>query len=224
MIKMSSMGVDMGIKTPCEGQAEARASDFKLSNHGLTKMRKVYWNLPTEALYEESIFRKESRMTSDGPLAVNTGKHTARAAKDKFVVKEPGSEDDIWWGVYNKPYTQKKFSDVLSRMQAYLQGRDLFVQDVYVGHDDEYGMPIRIITQYAWHSIFARNMFITVDNQEQLRRHIPDFTVISIPSFKAIPALDQTSSETFILLNFARKLAIIGGTGYAGEIKNRYSL
>ncbi len=216
---MAKMGIDLGVKTPCEGQATKNASEFKLHNHGLSKIRKVYWNLPTEALYEESIFRKESRITKHGALAVNTGKHTARAAKDKFVVKEPGSEKDIWWGVYNKPFTQQKFSDVLARMQAYLQGRDLFVQDVHAGHDETHKLPIRVITELAWHSIFVRNMFITTDNQEELRRHIPDFTIISIPSFKATPAMDQTSSETFILLNFARKMAIIGGTGYAGEIK-----
>ena len=117
---MSKMGVDLGLKTPCEGQADFSASEFKLHNHGLVNLRKIYWNLPEEALYEESIFRKESRMTKHGALAVNTGKHTARAAGDKFVVKEPNSEHDIWWGQYNVPFSQKKFSDVLSRLQAYL--------------------------------------------------------------------------------------------------------
>lgn len=216
---MSKMGVDLGLKTPCEGQAMDCASDFKLYNHGLSNLRKVYWNLPEAALYEESIFRKEARITKHGALAVNTGKHTARAAKDKFVVKEPGSEDEIWWGQYNRPFSSQKFNDVLSRLQAYLQGRDLFIQDVMVGHDPNYQMPIRIITELAWHSIFARNMFITLNNREALKNHIPDFTIISIPSFRAIPALDQTNSETFILLNFEKRLAIIGGSGYGGEIK-----
>ncbi|MCY3412249.1 MAG: phosphoenolpyruvate carboxykinase (ATP) [Candidatus Heimdallarchaeota archaeon] len=213
------MGVDLGVKTPCEGQADAVASEYKLFNHGISGLRKVYWNLPEEALYEESIFRKESRITKFGALAVNTGKHTARAAKDKFVVKEPSTEADIWWSEHNKPFSAQKFNDVLMRLQAYLQGRDVFVQDVNVGQDENHSMPIRIITQYAWHSIFARNMFVTIDNHEQLRKHIPEFTIISIPSFKAVPAMDTTGSETFILLNFAKRLAIIGGTGYAGEIK-----
>ena len=216
---MSKMGVDLGLKTPCEEEAKHYTSKFKLYNHGLSNLRKVYWNLPEEALYEESIFRKESRLTKHGALAVNTGKHTARAAKDKFVVKDAISEGDIWWGQYNKPFSAQKFNDILSRLQAYLQGRDLFVQDVMVGHDPNHQMPIRIITELAWHSIFARNMFITINNCEKLRNHIPDFTVISIPSFKASPVADQTNSETFILLNFERRLALIGGTGYAGEIK-----
>lgn len=216
---MSKMGVDLGLKTPCEGQAEAVASDFKLDNHGLTRLRKVYWNLPEEALYEESIFRKESRMTKSGALAVNTGKHTARAAKDKFVVREESSEGEIWWGEYNRPFSSQKFNDILGRLQAYLQGRDVFVQDVIAGNDPEYQLPIRVITEWAWHSIFARNMFVTIDRQEDLRRFIPDFTIISIPSFKAIPQLDQTSSETFIILNFEKRMALIGNTGYGGEIK-----
>ncbi|MHA2169587.1 MAG: phosphoenolpyruvate carboxykinase (ATP) [Candidatus Kariarchaeaceae archaeon] len=213
------MGVDLGVKTPCEKQAGAVASEFKLYNHGLKNLRKVYWNLSEEALYEESLFRKEARLTKFGPLAVDTGKHTARAAKDKFVVREETTENEIWWGEYNRPFSPQKFNDVLARLQAYLQGRDVFVQDLFVGQDENHQMPIRIITELAWHSVFARNMFLTIKNQELLRRHIPDFTVISIPSFKAIPALDQTDSETFILLNFDKRLAIIGGTGYGGEIK-----
>lgn len=216
---MSKMGVDLGLKTPCEGQAEKCASEYKLYNHGLSRLRKIYWNLPTEALYEEAIFRKEGRITLNGALAVNTGKHTARAAKDKYVVREPETEDEIWWGEYNRPFSEQKFNDVLGRLQAYLQGRDVFVQDVIVGNDEEHKMPIRIITELAWHSVFARNMFITIEKQEELRKHIPDFTIIAIPSFKALPAMDQTDNETFILLNFAKKMAIIGNTGYAGEIK-----
>lgn len=213
------MGVDLGVKTPSEKQADSVASEFKLYNHGLKNLRRVYWNLPEEALYEESLFRKESRLTKYGPLVVDTGKHTARAAKDKFVVKETTTENEIWWGEYNRPFSSQKFNDVLSRLQAYLQGRDVFVQDVYIGHDENHRIPLRIITELAWHSIFARNMFINVINHELLRRHIPDFTIISIPSYKAIPSMDQTESETFILLNFEKRLAIIGGTGYAGEIK-----
>ena len=216
---MSKMGVDLGLKTPCEGQADKCASEYKLFNHGLSRLRKIYWNLPTEALYEEAIFRKEARLTKKGALAVNTGKHTARAAKDKYVVKEPETEDEIWWGEYNRPFSEQKFNDVLGRLQAYLQGRDVFVQDVIVGNDEEHKMPIRIITELAWHSVFARNMFITIERQEELRKHIPDFTIIAIPSFKALPAMDQTDNETFIILNFAKKMAIIGNTGYGGEIK-----
>ncbi len=216
---MSKMGIDLGVKTPCERQAEEVMSEFGLHNHGLVNMRKVYWNLTEEALYEESIFRKEGRLTKNGAIAVTTGKHTARAANDKFVVMDPLTKNDVWWGQYNRPFSPKKFNDLLGRLQAYLQGRDLFVQDVYAGHDPEHRLPIRVITELAWHSLFARNMFITIKNHEELRRHIPDFTIIAIPSFKAIPAMDQTNSETFIIINYSKRMAIIGGSGYGGEIK-----
>ncbi|MHA2365464.1 MAG: phosphoenolpyruvate carboxykinase (ATP) [Candidatus Hodarchaeales archaeon] len=213
------MGADLGIKTPCEREAEAVASEYKLHNHGLTRLRKVYWNLPVESLYEEALFRKEGRLTHQGPLAVNTGKHTARAANDKFVVKEPSTESEIWWSEYNRPFSPQKFNDLLGRLQAFLQDRDVFVQDCFVGADPENAMPIRIITEYAWHSLFARNMFITINNHEKLRRHIPEFTIIGVPSFNAVPAMDTTHTGTFIILNFAQRMGIIGGSGYGGEIK-----
>jgi phosphoenolpyruvate carboxykinase (ATP) len=209
----------LNIKTPAEIQAEALSSDFSLKNHGLTNLRKAYWNLPTESLYEEVVFRGEGHITKMGALAVDSGNHTARAAQDKFVVREPSTEDHIWWGEYNRPLSPSKFEEVYSRMLGFLQGRDLFVQDCYAGADKEYQLPIRIITEYAWHSHFARNMFILPNNREEYRQHIPDFTVMSIPSFKAFESIDGTRSSTFIILNFEKQLAIIGGTAYGGEIK-----
>ena len=121
----------LDIKTPGEAQAAARKSEFGLENHGLTNLNKVYWNLAVEALYEEAIFRGEGKITLAGPLVVNTGKHTARAANDKFVVREPSSEGYIWWGQYNRPYSAEKFDELFSRVQGYLQGRDVFIQDCY---------------------------------------------------------------------------------------------
>ena len=123
----------LDIKTPAEGQASARKSDFGLENHGLTNLNKVYWNLPVEALYEEAIFRNEGKITQHGAFTVNTGKHTARAANDKFVVREPDSEANVWWGQYNRPYNAEKFAELFSRVQGFLQGRDVFVQDCYAG-------------------------------------------------------------------------------------------
>jgi phosphoenolpyruvate carboxykinase (ATP) len=207
------------IKTPTEGQAASVRGEYGLENLGLTNLRKVYWNLPMEALYEESIFRGEASISRMGPLIVNTGKHTARAASDKFVVREATSEDNIWWGQYNRPFDPEKFDALFARMQGYLQGRDVFVQDCYGGADPEYRLPIRIITEYAWHSLFARNMFIKPQTAEEYRRHVPEFTIICAPGFKASPQIDQTPSETFIVLNFAKKMCIIGNTAYGGEIK-----
>lgn len=209
----------LDIRTPAEAQSEARKSDYSLENQGLYGLNKVYWNLPTEALYEEAVFRSEGKITRLGPFAVNTGKHTARAANDKFVVREPTSEGHVWWGQYNRPYDSEKFDELFSRVQGYLQGRDVFVQDCYVGADPNYRMPVRIITEKAWHSMFARNMFVLAKTNEELRRHVPDFTVIAVPGFKAFPQIDGTPTNTVIAINFAQRLCIIGNTGYAGEIK-----
>ncbi len=209
----------LDIKTPAQGEASALKSDYGLDNHGLSNLRMAYWNLPTEALYEEIAFRREARISTLGPLVVNTGKHTARSANDKFIVKEPTTEDKIWWGQYNRPFSPDKFNDLYNRMQGFLQGRDLFVQDCYAGADPNYRMPIRIITEYAWHAVFVRNMFVLPKTNEEYRRHIPDFTVLALPSFKGIPQIDGTAANTFIALNFAQKLCIIGNTAYAGEIK-----
>jgi phosphoenolpyruvate carboxykinase (ATP) len=209
----------LNIKTPAEAQASARKSEFGLDNHGLVNLNKVFWNLPTEALYEEAVFRNEGKITLSGPLVVNTGKHTARAANDKFVVHEPSTAEKVWWGEYNRPYSTEKFDDLYSRIQGYLQSRDVFVQDCFAGADPDYRLPVRIITETAWHSIFARNMFISPPTNEEYRRHVPDFTVIAAPSFKAFPQMDGTPSNTVIVINFAQRICIIGNSGYAGEIK-----
>ena len=207
------------IPSPAQSEAGRLASVYGLNNHGLANLRRVYWNLPTASLYEEVVFRGEGRVAHLGPVVVSTGKHTARAAADKFVVREQSSEEHVWWGEYNRPFSPEKFSVLLTRLQAFLQQRDLFVQDCYAGADPEYRMPIRIITEKAWHSLFARNMFMKIRKTEELRKHAPEFTVICAPSFLSSPIIDGTRTETFIILNFAERLAIIGGSEYGGEIK-----
>ena len=209
----------LNITTPCEPQAAALKADYGLENLGLTNLRKAYWNLPLESLYEEAVFRNEGKLTAWGPLAVNTGRHTARAASDKFVVREPSVEDHVWWGQYNRPYAAEKFNELFSRVQGYLQGRDVFIQDCDAGTDPNYRLPVRIITEYAWHSLFARNMFLPLHTAEQYHRHVPEFTVIAVPGFQAFPQIDSTPSQTVIALSFEHKLCIIGNSGYAGEIK-----
>jgi phosphoenolpyruvate carboxykinase (ATP) len=207
------------IKTPSEKQASSICGDYGLDNLGFTNLRKAYWNLPREALYEESIFRGEANISRMGPLIVNTGKYTARAAGDKFVVREATSEGKIWWGQYNRPFEAENFDALFARMQGYFQGRDVFIQDCFGGADPDYRLPIRIITEYAWHSLFVRNMFIKPQTAEEYRRHVPEFTIICAPEFKASPQIDQTVSETFIVLDFAKKMCVIGNTAYGGEIK-----
>lgn len=209
----------LNISTPAQAEAAAVKSDYGLDNLGVSNLRMAYWNLSTEALYEEVTFRREGRIAKEGPLVVSTGKHTARAAADKFVVKETTTESHIWWGEYNRPFSPEKFNDLVNRMQGYLQGRDVFVQDCHAGADANYRLPIRIVTEQAWHSLFARNMFILPKTNEEYRRHVPEFTVLCLPGFKGIPTIDGTPTNTFIALNFEQRLCIIGNTGYAGEIK-----
>ncbi|HET9913921.1 MAG TPA: phosphoenolpyruvate carboxykinase (ATP) [Anaerolineales bacterium] len=209
----------LNIKTPAESVAQTRKADFNLSNHGVANLRQAYWNLATEALLEEAVFRGEGVTSVGGPFIAHTGKHTARSANDKFVVRHTDSEGNIWWGTYNRPYTAEKFEEMYRRILGYLQGRDVFVQDVYAGADDSYRLPVRFVTEHAWHSMFIRNMFIQPGSLEEYKRFVPDFTLIGVPGFKAIPTIDNTNSETFIILNFEKKLAIIGNTEYAGELK-----
>uniref|UniRef100_A0A832MMX4 Phosphoenolpyruvate carboxykinase (ATP) n=1 Tax=Eiseniibacteriota bacterium TaxID=2212470 RepID=A0A832MMX4_UNCEI len=209
----------LDIKTPAQGEAAAVRSDYGLDAHGLTGLGTVYWNLPAPALVEEIVFRREGRVAHGGPVVLTTGKHTGRSANDKFIVREPDSENHVWWGPYNRPFAPDKFDELFGRLQGYLQGRDLFVQDCFAGADPDHRMPVRIVTELAWHSMFARNMFLPARTAEELRHHVPDFTVIAAPGFKGIPSIDQTASNTFIVLHLSQKLCIIGNTQYAGEIK-----
>ena len=152
-------------------------------------------------------------------LVTRTGTYTGRSAGDKFVVREPSSEDKIWWGDYNRPIEPERFDGLKRRLQAYLQGRDVFVQDCYAGADPDYRLRVRVVTQHAWHSLFARNMFLREFEDRVLEDFSPELTVLHCPDFQAIPEVDGTRSEAFILLNFGERLVIIGGTSYAGEIK-----
>ena len=193
-------------------------SGYGLENHGIQNVNSVYWNLSTPMLYEEAIRRREGRMAHLGPLVVRTGHHTGRSPNDKFIVNEPSSVDKIWWGKVNRPMEPANFQTLYRRMLAYLQGRDLFVQDCYAGADPNYRLPIRVITETAWHSLFARDMFIQA-SPEELANHVPSFTVINVPNFHAIPEVDGTRSEVFVVIDFGQRLVLIGGTQYAGEIK-----
>ena len=209
----------LNIKTPAEGTAQTRKADYNLSNLGITNLRLAYWNLPYEALHEEASFRSEGATVRGGPYVAFTGKHTARSANDKFIVREVSTEGNVWWGQYNRPMSGEKFEELYTRLLGYLQGRDLFVQDVYAGADENYRLPVRIVTELAWHSMFVRNMFILPESLEEYKRFVPEFTIVSIPEFKSDPRVDNTNSETFIALSFEKKLAIIGNSAYAGEIK-----
>ncbi|HEU5097600.1 MAG TPA: phosphoenolpyruvate carboxykinase [Roseiflexaceae bacterium] len=193
-------------------------SQYGLEQHGIQNVNAVFWNLSTPMLYEEAIRRREGRLAHLGPLVVRTGQHTGRSPNDKFIVREPSSAEMVWWGKVNQPMQPDNFETLRRRLLAYLQGKDLFVQDCFAGADPAYRLPIRVITETAWHSLFARNMFIQA-RPEELTTHVPQFTVLNVPNFHAIPDLDNTRSEVFVVINFGQRLVLVGGTQYAGEIK-----
>src|SRR5919106_2531034 len=192
-------------------------TSYELDSYGIKEAARVYWNLNTPELYEEIARRNEGILSNHGTIIVDTGEHTGRAAKDKAIVREPGSEDKVFWGDVNKDYPQDKFNALKERMMAHANGRDLFVQDTFVGADPNYRLPIRVINELAWHSLFARTMFIS--NIKETEPHQPEFTIINFPSFQADPQRDGTRSPTFILMDFSQRLVLIGGTSYAGETK-----
>ena len=175
-------------------------------------------NLSPAALYEESIRRDEAAIVSTGALTAETGKHTGRSPKDKFFVKEPTSQDAIWWHPGNQAITSAKFDQLLGRMEEFVATHNVYTQDVFACADPRFRLRVRVTTELAWHSLFARNLFIR-PTADELMNFEPDFAVIALPSFKAEPERDGTRSETFILVNLGRRIVIIGGTGYAGEIK-----
>ncbi len=193
-------------------------SPVSLDTHKLRNLKIMNWNLPTPTLYEEALKRNEAIMAHLGPLVVRTGQYTGRSPNDKFIVDEPTSRGCVWWGEVNRPITEDRFDELHRRMASYLQGKDVFVQDCYCGADPEFRLPVRIITQYAWHSLFAHNMFIQ-PSPEELETFEPEFVVLDCPGFHAFPEIDKTNSDAFILVNFAKRLVLIGGTEYAGEIK-----
>lgn len=193
-------------------------SPHGLENHGLRNLGPVHWNLNQAQLTEHAIRKGEGSISVAGPLVVKTGSHTGRSANDKFVVRDQNTENEIWWGKVNVPYQPEQFDALFARMIDYLEGQELFVQDCFAGADPDRRLPVRVINELAWHSAFARNMFIAGTDEEQAT-HEPRFTVINAPGFTADPAIDGTNSPTFIVVNFTRKLIIIGGTSYAGETK-----
>ncbi len=186
---------------------------------GILRSGTVRWNLSTPALTEISVARHEGHLAKDGPLVARTGQHTGRSPNDKFVVREPSSEQHVHWGDVNRPLDPAKFDALHKDLVAYLQDKELFVLDAWAGADPTYTLPIRVVNEYAWHNIFARNMFLPENDPARRAEHLPEYTVIDAPNFKADPAKHGSRTESFIFVNFGKKLVLIGGTSYAGEIK-----
>jgi len=191
-----------------------------LTGLGLDNLEYIFWDLPTPRLYEHAIRNREGHLAHMGALVVRTGHFTGRAVKDKFVVDEAGSRDHIWWGTFNKPLPEDKFDAIYKRVCRFLEGQQVYVEDCLVGADSQYEKAVRVITQDAWHALFARTMFVRpVDLGRDIAKNKPAFTVIHVPHFHAMPSQDGTNSEAFVLLHMSKRIALIGGTSYAGEIK-----
>lgn len=191
---------------------------FDLKNHGLRNLSKVYWNLFPPALIEQIIIRNEGEIGEGGVVVVQTGRYTGRSPKDKYIVKNPEVEIQVNWGPLNQPISPVHFEQIHQKMIKYLEGKDIFVQDIGAGTDKDFRINIRVITEKAWHSLFTRDLFLHLSENEY-QTFIPEFTLIDCPNFHADPETDGTASGTLIILNFQKKLILIGGTDYAGEIK-----
>ena len=199
-------------------QVGTHISGHGIENHGLHNVDCVHWNCGTSALFEEALRRHEGLLSANGALVTKTGEYTGRSPKDKFIVDEPSCHDDIWWGNINQPISEEHFDVLHERMVAYFQNRDVFVQDCYAGADPEYRLPVRVVTESAWHNLFARYMFINPEPAD-LKNFEPGFTVLQAPNLHSSPETDGTNSEVFVVVNFARKMILVGGSHYTGEIK-----
>ncbi len=179
---------------------------------------KVYLNLPPAALVEHSLSRKEGSLTSTGALMADTGKFTGRSPKDRFIVLDEKTKKSVWWGDINIPFDSVKFDLLEEKMKNFLSQKDLFVRDAYAGADENHRLNLRVFNTLAWHNLFCHNMFLRPE-KEELGNFKPDFTIICAPEFEANPETDGTASTNFAILNLTKRMILIGGTAYAGEMK-----
>lgn len=197
--------------------ADGMISSRDLSDLGVTNTAKLNVNWREEALYEEAIRRGEGRIAKGGPLVVETGQHTGRSARDKFTVRDETTEHTVWWD-FNVSMTPDHFDVLWNDFRAHMAGKELFVQELFGGADEGHRLPVRVVNELCWHSLFIRHLLRRPSDAE-LADFSADFTIINLPSFKADPERHGTRSETVIAVNFAKRLVLIGGTSYAGETK-----
>src|SRR3990170_5433003 len=196
-----------------------RTPAYRLDDQGIGTSAELRWNLTTSPLVEQSVRAGEGLLAKDGPLVVRTGKHTGRSANDRFIVRNSVSEDTVWWGKSNRPMDADAFDRLYDDFLAALADKPtLFVQDLFGGSQPEHRVRVRVINELAWHSLFIRTMLIRPETAE-LADFVPEYTIIDLPSFHADPARHGCRSETVIAVDFERKLILIGGTAYAGEMK-----
>ena len=189
-----------------------------LEEYGLVNLKNINWNLSPPVLIEHALARHEGELASNGAFAATTGAHTGRSPKDKFIVSNEESAANIWWGENNHPISPDNFDLVRKSLAAYLQGRDVYVLDAAAGADPAYRMPIQVITELAWHNLFARQLFLRANASDETSNR-PGFTILCVPNFLTDPRTFGTRSETAIIIDFEERLALIAGTEYAGEMK-----
>ncbi|MCB0436384.1 MAG: phosphoenolpyruvate carboxykinase (ATP), partial [Mangrovimonas sp.] len=190
---------------------------FSLKSYGISDAT-VHYQLSPEELQKITIEKQQGKETANGTLAVNTGEFTGRSPKDRFIVKDDITRDKVWWGNINIPFDSDDFEKLYNKVANYLSGKELFVRDCYACADPNYRLNIRIINEYPWSNMFAYNMFLRPE-EDELENFQPEWTVVNAPGFLANPEQDKTRQHNFAILDFTRKIALIGGTGYTGEIK-----
>ncbi|MDA2933990.1 phosphoenolpyruvate carboxykinase (ATP) [Acidobacteria bacterium AH-259-D05] len=192
--------------------------DKNLLEIGIQDLAEVHRNLLPSELVEHSLRNEEAILAHSGALRVTTGKNTGRSPNDKFTVEDPEFADEIWWGEVNRPFSPEAFERLREKAVNHLRNRTVYIFDGFAGADPRYRLPIRVINELAWHNLFAHQLFVR-PSEEELKSHEPDFTVLAVPNLKADPQEDGTHSDVFILVSLARRLVIIGGSHYAGEMK-----
>ncbi|HRH11094.1 MAG TPA: phosphoenolpyruvate carboxykinase (ATP) [Bacteroidia bacterium] len=195
-----------------------RAQDAGVAQLGLSNVEMAYWNLHPSELIEETVSRGEGVLTDVGALAVDTGEFTGRSPKDKFVVYDENTKDSVWWGDVNNRYEADKFDVLHNRMLAYFQGKEVWIRDSYACADPKYRINIRVVTELPWSNLFANNLFLR-PTTEEIKNFKSDWTILCAPGFRADPKIDGTRQHNFAIINFTKKMILIGGTGYTGEIK-----
>ena len=206
------------MKTILMNQYGRRSETASLDAIGLGHIGTAYWNLTPAELVEETIIQGQGILSNTGALAVDTGKFTGRSPKDRFVVCDENTEKTVFWGDVNIKFTPEKFDALYQRMRAYLTNKDLYVRDAKACADPTYNMNIRVVTEFPWSNMFASNMFLR-PSDEEIQSFEPDWHIVCAPDFMADPEVDGTRKSNFAIINFSKKMIIIGGTGYTGEIK-----
>ncbi|MFZ6052970.1 phosphoenolpyruvate carboxykinase (ATP) [Halocola ammonii] len=195
-----------------------RAKNASLESIGLKHYANAYWNLAPAELVEETLMNGQGVLTNTGALAIDTGEFTGRSPKDRFIVEDDVTRNSVWWGDINQKFDSDKFDRLYDRMKAYLSNRDLYVRDAYACADKDYRLNIRVATEYPWSNMFANNMFLR-PSADEIENFKPDWHIVCAPGFHAEPEIDGTRQHNFAILNFSKKMILIGGTGYTGEIK-----